>query len=249
MVEALDTLTDKEKETLRLVLRGHDAKSMARELDLSVHTINERLRHARRKLEVTSSREAARMLLDAEGETPQSLGHKELGEDPAGAGLPNEDPARAGMSPARKIGGLVVMTLALATLALVALTQGSSPAADAAAIEAREAQVRAEVAASALAWLALVDEGRWEESWAATGTTFRELNTSEIWASVSEDVRVPLGAVTSRELADQDFVPAPPNGYVMVKLHTSFANKADTMETLALVREAGEWKVVGYVIG
>ena len=44
MTEGIKALTDKEKETLRLILRGHDAKSSARELGLSVHTINERLR-------------------------------------------------------------------------------------------------------------------------------------------------------------------------------------------------------------
>ena len=47
-------LTDKERQTLRLILRGHDAKSSARALGLSVHTVNERLREARRKLGVTS---------------------------------------------------------------------------------------------------------------------------------------------------------------------------------------------------
>ena len=49
-------LTEKEKAALRLIVEGHDAKSMARALDLSVHTINDRLRAARRKLGVTSSR-------------------------------------------------------------------------------------------------------------------------------------------------------------------------------------------------
>ena len=42
--------TEKEKQTLRLIVRGHDAKSLARHLGLSVHTVNERLRDARRKL-------------------------------------------------------------------------------------------------------------------------------------------------------------------------------------------------------
>ncbi len=57
-------LSEKEKQTLRLIVRGHDAKSIARNLDLSIHTINERLRDARRKMAVSSSREAARMLLE-----------------------------------------------------------------------------------------------------------------------------------------------------------------------------------------
>ena len=59
-------LSEKEKQTLRLIVRGHDAKSIARDLGLSVHTINERLRDARRKMAVSSSREAARLLLEVE---------------------------------------------------------------------------------------------------------------------------------------------------------------------------------------
>ena len=64
MAHNVHALTEKEKQTLRLLLAGHDAKSMARALGLSVHTINDRLRMTRRKLSVTSSREAARLLLD-----------------------------------------------------------------------------------------------------------------------------------------------------------------------------------------
>ena len=48
MNTAIETLTEKEKQALRLLVSGHDAKSMARQLGLSVHTINERLRDARR---------------------------------------------------------------------------------------------------------------------------------------------------------------------------------------------------------
>ena len=43
-------LSEREKEALRLLLVGHDAKSIATMLGLSVHTINDRLRDARRKL-------------------------------------------------------------------------------------------------------------------------------------------------------------------------------------------------------
>lgn len=45
----IQALTEKEKETLRLLVSGYDAKSMARHPGLSVHTVNERLRDARRK--------------------------------------------------------------------------------------------------------------------------------------------------------------------------------------------------------
>ena len=56
MTAGFQSLTEKEKETLRLLVSGYDAKSMARHLGLSVHTINERLRDARRKMAVSSSR-------------------------------------------------------------------------------------------------------------------------------------------------------------------------------------------------
>src|SRR3546814_18394369 len=78
--QGINALTEKEKQTLRLIVRGHDAKSIARNLDLSVHTINERLRDARRKLTVSSSREAARLLFDAEGEPPNPSGDTNIGE-------------------------------------------------------------------------------------------------------------------------------------------------------------------------
>src|SRR3569833_3484761 len=88
--EGLPALTEKEKQTLRLIVRGHDATSTARSLGLSVHTINERLRDARRKMAVSSSREAARLLLAAEGDEagsalPDLFGDVKIGEDAAGA--------------------------------------------------------------------------------------------------------------------------------------------------------------------
>lgn len=74
------SLTHKEKETLRLLLQGYDAKSMAQHLGLSVHTINERLRDARRKMGTSSSREAARLLREAEARDPHLLGDKGFGD-------------------------------------------------------------------------------------------------------------------------------------------------------------------------
>jgi DNA-binding CsgD family transcriptional regulator len=74
----VQSLSDRERETLRLLGRGHDAKSIASTLDLSVHTVNERLREVRRKLGVSSSREAARLLLanEAASEQPNIAGYK-----------------------------------------------------------------------------------------------------------------------------------------------------------------------------
>jgi DNA-binding CsgD family transcriptional regulator len=70
-------LSDRECDVLRLLARGHDAKSAAAALGLSVHTVNERLREARAKMGSGSSRGAARLL--AELEDPKDFGPTKLG--------------------------------------------------------------------------------------------------------------------------------------------------------------------------
>lgn len=56
------------------------------------------------------------------------------------------------------------------------------------------------------------------------------------------------GAVISRTLLSQENLPAPPAGYEVVKFRTSYANKADAVETVSLARENGEWRVAGVTI-
>lgn len=67
MSDAPFGLSDKECAVLRLLARGHDAKSAAATLGVSVHTVNERLREARAKTGAGSSRAAARLLTDRDG--------------------------------------------------------------------------------------------------------------------------------------------------------------------------------------
>ena len=249
ITDGYTALTEKEKQTLRLIVRGHDAKSTARHLGLSVHTINERLRDARRKLAVSSSREAARMLLEREGAAPYSVGDKQIGEaaglqETAQDGGPENGSGRAKRF--ALIGtGAAIMSLVLGFLALIALPQAAT--APQGGVDSAEASSSA-VAASAQDWLALVDQGHWQESWAATAASFRSLNTSQVWASLSQKIRVPLGPVQSRVLLSQDSVPAPPSGVEVLKFRTSFANKPNAVETLSLVQEDGRWRVVGYYI-
>ncbi|VXC76161.1 LuxR family transcriptional regulator [Sphingomonas sp. AX6] len=256
MNEAILALTEKEKQTLRLIVRGHDAKSTARSLGLSVHTINERLRDARRKMAVSSSRQAARLLLEVEGENPgspnpDSFGDTEIGADVTSA-KGNEGSAPIGGAgwasrhPHMLI-GVLLMTLILGLLALAALPQtGTAPPV---VSPVSDTQPNSEVVDAARRFLTLVDQGQWDESYQATGIAFRELNTAEVWATVSEKVRVPLGAVISRTFVSQENLPAPPRGYEVVKFRTSFANKAEAVETITLDREGGGWRVVGITIG
>lgn len=243
----IQALTEKEKETLRLLVSGYDAKSMANHLGLSVHTVNERLRDARRKLAVSSSREAARQLRDIEHRDPKIIGDKALGEAAAAPGV--EEPTAS--VEARRMGrrsgwiaGGLFMSLALALLAFASM----SGSADAPAAPPPTASAQSPAVAAARDWLALVDKGDWNASWEATGQSFKALNTAETWARVARQVQGPLGAVKSRVLVSEEMVPAPPYGYQMVKFRTDYANKPGAIETLSLVREGGSWRVVGVTV-
>ena len=253
--EAVEALSEKEKQTLRLIVRGHDAKSTARTLGLSVHTINERLREARRKMSVSSSREAARLLLEIERPDPSAPTPNVLEDSVFGEDLNRPDP-KTGRTPTLGAGwrhrrtwiliGVPMMTLTLGLLALAAMPQTATPptASPATAKPAHDRQV----VDAARTWLELVDKGQWDESYRATGAAFRRINTAEVWAATSEKVRVPLGAVLSRTFISQQNLPAPPAGYEVVKFRTQYANKPDAVETVSLDREGGEWRIVGVMI-
>jgi DNA-binding CsgD family transcriptional regulator len=130
MASGLDTLTKREREVLRLLGRGHDAKSIATDLDLSVHTINERLREVRRKLGVSSSREAARLLLthESNGEVPQKLTDKEIGV----ADTRRDDEQMGRRTAASRISshatlGVVMLITLIAAAAALSSNDGQAP--------------------------------------------------------------------------------------------------------------------------
>ncbi|HCF25465.1 MULTISPECIES: DUF4019 domain-containing protein [unclassified Novosphingobium] len=252
MSTGYQSLTEKEKQTLRLLVTGYDAKSMARHLGLSVHTINERLREARRKLATSSSREAARLLRELEEQDPELLGDKALGDAsaPAQAQIAHHPGQRPGMVPQAgwMIGGLV-MTMTMAILAAVALASGGASDAGAAkevpvAVEASQQQAEQ----AARQFLALVDARNWEASYAATGSAFRKNNTLEGWSKAAQDAHGALGPAFSRELITADFGPAPPNGFWNVRFRSHFASGRDAVETLAMAYEDGNWRVVGLLL-
>jgi TonB family protein len=135
MTGDLGSLSDRERETLRLLGRGHDAKSIAAALDLSVHTVNERLRDVRRKLGVSSSREAARMLLayEAGSDPANKIGDRKMGVAviQAESDHPFRSHSRA-TGPKRPlihvIVGAVMLVVLTSALMVLALGQADAPA-------------------------------------------------------------------------------------------------------------------------
>ncbi len=269
-------LTEREKDALRLLLAGHEAKSIAQELDLSVHTVNDRLRNARAKLGVSSSREAARRWAQMDGEppvsclpenlapTPETPAHKVLGIAPADADGPQASPPTTRRTRGHLLvwlaGGMIIMSLLIAVAALSSLAGGTAPPASptesapgaAPAPSAIDAASQTAAAAAARDWLALIDGGRWEESWQQAGILFRSQITSGRWTQQVQPVREPLGAVVSRQLVSTDAagdLPGAPAGeYAVLQFRTEFANMQDTIETVTLARDETGWAVIGYFI-
>jgi DNA-binding CsgD family transcriptional regulator len=254
MPSNISSLTEKEKEALRLLVTGYDAKSMARHLGLSIHTINERLREARRKLSVGSSREAARLLRTEENAHPQNLGSEFLGD------AQQDQSADVSETPAQQmhwgwwIGGITMMSIAIVA-AVALLSPADKPPAQSAK-SGNTVTISGDTitisetgpGAAAWAWLMMVDRKDWRGSWEATTRSFQSLNSQERWAKVAASVQGPLGQVISHDLVSNEFVPAPPAGYQMVKFRSNYTNKANVLITITLEQEGDLWKVAGIVL-
>ena len=270
MNDGIDALTDREREVLHLLLAGHTAKSAASALDLSVHTVNDYLREARRKLGVSSSREAARILGEQDSEAPKNRAPDQIG---MGAD-PREDEhtkpsATLGARSYRPwiLGGFIMLTAAIAaTLALTTFTPSDSPSGTGTTDQVLsdsetakgEDQMEATVRENALAVDAArsfarhVDAGDYTASWAEAGPMFQQAVTADAWASQAAPIREPLGTMVSRtekSIESQTELPGAPRGdYRLISFATDFSNASDRTETFVMAKDNGRWGVVGYFI-
>lgn len=116
------------------------------------------------------------------------------------------------------------------------------------------AQEDKELAAEEVArdWLTYVDAGEYAKSWSDSGGLFRQQVTSQTWEDSASSAREPLGELNSRELKVTQYttdLPGAPDGeYVIVQFDSAFANKESGVETVTLVLEEDDWRVIGYFI-
>ena len=106
---------------------------------------------------------------------------------------------------------------------------------------------------SAQSWLALVDGGKYGESWDAAAALFKGATSRSQWEAALEKVRRPLGKVVSRKLLGAKFMNELPNApkgeYVVIQYDTAFENKAGAVETITPMKDRdGSWRVSGYYI-
>lgn len=106
---------------------------------------------------------------------------------------------------------------------------------------------------TAKAWLKLVDEGKYSESWDEAAQYFKNAVPREQWRNSLESFRNPLGVVLSRNLKSTNYtktLPGAPDGeYVVIQYETSFKNKQHAIETITpMLDKDGKWRVSGYYI-
>jgi len=143
------------------------------------------------------------------------------------------------------------MRLAAAALLALAAAAAAQPAPHGAGLAQQPEKAAAQQAAEA--WLALVDAGKYGESWDRSAAIFRGAIGKDTWASAVGGVRGPLGRVTSRKLRSADYrtsLPGAPDGkYVVIQYDTAFEHKAGGVETITpTLDKDGSWRVSGYYV-
>src|ERR1700722_17585100 len=106
---------------------------------------------------------------------------------------------------------------------------------------------------SSESWLALVDSGKYAESWRECAQTFQAAVTKEQWQSGLRATRDPLGKLLSRKLKaatySQTLAGAPDGEYVVIQYESSFERKQAAVETVTpMLDKDGKWRVSGYYI-
>lgn len=131
----------------------------------------------------------------------------------------------------------------------------SNPEAERNVIDSAQSTPEAERNAidSAQAWLELVDNQKYMESWEETAEFFKSGVPKQNWQEMMSILRKPLGKTLSRELIFQEdttSIPGAPDGeYVVIHYKTSFEHNERARETIrSRLDSDNSWRVVGYYI-
>jgi len=105
--------------------------------------------------------------------------------------------------------------------------------------------------AAAEAFLALIDQGNYRESWSQSSAWLRGTIDADQWAEHAGSFRKALGAVAHRELESietQDSLEEMPAGnYAFLYFNTTLANDGSATEMVGLIQESdSSWRVIGY---
>lgn len=111
----------------------------------------------------------------------------------------------------------------------------------------------AQTASEAEAWLKLVDNGKYEESWQAASPTMELIMKQKEWVIYLKKIRKPMGSLVKRTLMEQRIASNPegvPKGnYMVMAYQTAFTDRPKANELLILSQGAdGHWRPLSYFV-
>lgn len=103
------------------------------------------------------------------------------------------------------------------------------------------------------AWVKLIDDAKYAESWQQAAAFFKEHLTADQWAKMAAAARKPVGRMVSRKFKMAQYAThllgAPEGQYVVIMYDTEFANRKNAVETVTpMLDKDGQWRVSGYYI-
>ncbi|MBN2137841.1 MAG: DUF4019 domain-containing protein [Sedimentisphaerales bacterium] len=107
--------------------------------------------------------------------------------------------------------------------------------------------------AAAEQWLALIDAGKYADSWDQAAGYFKTAVPKEAWLASLSKTRTPLGKNVSRKLRTKKFatsIPGAPDGeYVIIQYQAGFEKESVVIETITpMLDKDGNWRVSGYFV-
>ena len=116
-----------------------------------------------------------------------------------------------------------------------------------------QAQPAAEAQKATEDWLALVDAGKYGESWDAGAQMLKDSVSRKDWISNIKEKRAALGKLVSRKLTKTDSLKnmpgLPPGDYFGLQFKSSFEKLQGATEVVVPTREKdGKWRVSEYVV-
>ena len=110
-----------------------------------------------------------------------------------------------------------------------------------------------EALAASKTWVALIDAGQYDESYAFGCGAMHDKVPQDRWEEVLKALRIPWGPVVSRKQISHVYKP---NGYegtegefLIITYDTSFQKLSPATETVVLKWEDGKWRGAGYNAG
>lgn len=148
--------------------------------------------------------------------------------------------------------GSTAAVLLLGGALLAAPDRGKSALPELASTEAIDSSQYQQITESALTWLAMIDEGKYAQSWEESDAFVKGQVTAAQWASSIKSARAIFGEIKAREVSTiqpTNELPGLADGeYVTLILSSHFTNKKHVVETVSMSKNSGEWRLIGYFI-